>query len=157
MAEFDFAAYLHTTTETAYNNLVNDLTAMDADKAAGTPHDALRPAIKLVAECGSVNSLLAGLITTGQAEMPSPEQRAAFFASITTRDEAFAVLKDGTEKLYAAIKAAAPETWGETVPGPFGPWTRAAAAGFAALHMMYHDGQLNSVHLLHGDTEMHWK
>lgn len=88
--------------------------------------------------------------------MPSPEQHAAFFASITTRDEAFTVLKDGTEKLYAAIKAAAPETWGEIVPGPFGPWTH-AAVGFAALHMMYHDGQLSSIHLLHGDTEMRWK
>ena len=157
MTEFNLAAYLHAATETAYNNLVNDLSAMDEDKAVASPHDALRPAIKLVAECGSVNGLLATLVATGQATMPSPEQSAAFYESITTPQAALAVLEEGTQKLYAAIDAAAPDTWSDMVPTPFGPWTRAAAAGFAALHMMYHDGQLNSAHLLHGDTEMHWK
>ncbi len=157
MAELNFAAHLHTATETAYNNLVNDLGAMDEDKAAGSPHEALRPVIKLVAECGAVNGLLATLVATGHATMPTPDQSAAFYESITTPEAAMAVLDEGTQKLYAAIDGTAPDTWGNTIPGPFGPWTRAAAAGFAALHMMYHDGQLNSVHLLHGDTEMHWK
>ncbi len=157
MAQHDMAAYLRATTGTAYNNLVNDLSALDEDKAAGTPHDALRPALLLVAECASVNGLLASLVATGQAAMPSPEESAAFYAGITTQDRALAALKDGTEKLYAAIDGTAPDAWDDTVPTPFGPWTRAAAAGFAALHMMYHDGQLNAVHLLHGDTEMHWK
>jgi hypothetical protein len=157
MAQHNMNAYLRSTTETAYNNLVNDLSAMDETQAAGTPHEALRPTIKLVAECGSVNTLLASLVATGQATMPTPEEREAFYAGITTQQAALAVLEDGTQKLYAAIAAAAPDTWDDSISGPFGPWTRAAAAGFAALHMMYHDGQLNSVHLLHGDTEMHWK
>jgi hypothetical protein len=157
MAELNLNAHLRQTTETAYNNLVNDISALDEDKAAGSPNPALRPAIKLLAECGSVNGLLASLVATGQAEQPAPEQREAFYASITTRAEALAVLEDGTQKLYAAIDATAAETWGDTISGPFGPWSRLSAAGFAALHMMYHDGQLNSVHLLHGDTEMHWK
>lgn len=157
MAEFNLAAHLHAATETAYNNLVNDLSAMDEDKAAGTPHDALRPAIKLVAECGTVNGLLATLISTGEATMPTSEQSAAFYAGITTPESALAVLQEGTQNLLAAIDGMAPETWGDTLIGPFGPWTRAAAAGFASLHMMYHDGQLNTAHLLHGDTEMHWK
>ena len=157
MAHHNMAAYLRGMTERAYNNMVNDLSAMDADKAAGTPHESLRPTIKMVAECGSVNGLLASLVATGQANRPTPEEREAFYAGITTQQEALAVLHDGTEKLYAAIDAASPDAWDDTVSGPFGPWTRATAAGFAALHMMYHDGQLNAVHLLHGDTEMHWK
>lgn len=157
MAELNFAAHLHTSTETAYNNLVNDLAAMDEDKAADSPHEALRPVIKLVAECGTVNGLLATLVSTGQATMPTPEQSAAFYEGITTPQAAMAVLEEGTQNLYAAIDSTAPNTWADTISWPFGSWTRAAAAGFAALHMMYHDGQLNSVHLLHGDTEMHWK
>ncbi len=156
MAQHNMAAYLRAATETAYSNLVNDLAALGEDKAAGTPHEALRPAIKLVAECGAVNGLLATLVATGQAAMPTPEESAAFYAGIATSDQALAALQDGTQKLYAAIEATAPDAWEDTVPTPFGPWTRAAAAGFAALHMMYHDGQLNSAHLLHGDTEMHW-
>ena len=157
MTELNLNAHLRLTTETACSKLVNDISALDEDKAAGSPDPALRPAIKLLAECGSVNGLLATLVATGQAEMPTPEQREAFYASITTRAEALTVLQDGTAKLYAAIDATPAETWGDTISGPFGPWTRLSAAEFAALHMMYHDGQVNSVHLLHGDTEMHWK
>jgi len=63
----------------------------------------------------------------------------------------------GTQKLYAAIDGVAADRWGETVQTMLGPMTLLAAAGFAALHMMYHDGQLNYVHLLHGDNEMHWQ
>ena len=157
MAELDLAAHLRATTERAYSNLVNDLNALDEDKASGSPDAALRPAIKVVAECGSVNGLLADLVATGTATSPSPDEREAYYASITTRAGALAELEKGTQKLYAAIDGVAPDRWGETVPTPLGPMTVLGAASFAAQHMMYHDGQINHLHLLHGDTEMHWK
>ena len=156
MPEVNINADLRATTERAYNNLVNDLNALDEDKAAGTPDAAIRPAIKVVAECASVNGLLASLITTGTAAMGSPEEREAYYASITTRAEALAELETGTQKLYEAIASITPDRWGETVPTPLGTMTIMGAAGFAALHMMYHDGQINYLHMLHGDTEMHW-
>jgi len=157
MAELNLAAQLRATTEWAYGNLVNDLNALDEDKASGSPDTGTRPAIKMVAECGSVNGLLAWLVATGAANRPSPEEQEAFYATITTRAEALAVLEEETQKLYAAIDGTAPNQWGDTVPGPFGEWTRLAITGIAAMHMMYHDGQLNYVHLLHGDTQMHWQ
>ena len=157
MAELDLAAQLRATTEWAYGNLVNDLNALDEDKATGSPDAATRPAIKMVAECGAVNGMVAALLATGQFSRPSPEEREAYYAAITTRAEALAALDAGTQKLYAAIDGIAPDRWGEIVQGPFGPRTLLAAASFAAMHMMYHDGQLNYLHLLHGDTEMHWK
>ena len=156
MAELDLAAHLRTTTEWAYNNLVNDLNALDEDKAAASVDEVTRPAVKMVAECGSVNGLLASLISTGTAAMPTPEQREAFYDAIKTRADALAALEDGTQKLYAAIDALPTDQWGEIVQTPFGPWTKARAASLAAQHAMYHDGQLNSLHLRHGDTEMHW-
>lgn len=157
MAELDLAAHLRATTERAYNNLVNDLNALDEEKASGSPNMALRPAIKLVAECGAVNGTLAELLTAGTATMPSPDERAAYFAGITTRAEALAALDAGTQKLYAAIDALPSDRWGETVQTPLGAMTLLGAAGVASLHMMYHDGQINHFHLLHGDTEMHWR
>ena len=157
MAELDLAAHLRATTAQAYNNLLNDLNALDEDKASGSANTALRPAIKVVAECGSVNGLLASLVTTGTAASPSPDEQAAYYAAITTRAEALAALDAGTQKLYAAIDGVAPDRWGEMVPTPLGPMTVLGAASFAAQHMMYHDGQINHLHLLHGDTEMHWK
>ena len=156
MPELDLAAHLRATTEWACKNLVNDLNALDEEKA-GTSLDAgSRPAIKMVAECGAVNGMLASLITTGEASQPTPEQREAFYAAITTRSDALRTLEEGTQKLYAAIDGLAPDQWGEIVQTPFGPWTKARAASLAAQHVMYHDGQLNSLHLRHGDTEMHW-
>ena len=157
MAELDLKAHLHTTIGEAYRKLVGDLNALDEEKAVGSPNTALRPAIKVVAECGSVNGLLASLVTTGTAASPSPEEGEAYYAGITTRAEALAALESGTQKLYAAIDGVAPDRWGETVPTPLGPMTVLGAAGFAAQHMMYHDGQINYLHMLHGDTEMHWK
>ena len=157
MAELDLAAHLRATTDWAYNNLVNDLNALDEDKASASVDETTRPAIKMVAECGSVNGLLASLVATGEASRPTPEQREAFFEAIKTRADALRTLEEGTQKLYAAIDGLAPDRWGEIVQTPFGPWTRARAASLAAQHMMYHDGQINFVHLQHGDTEMHWK
>lgn len=157
MTQLDLAAHLRATTEWAYGNLVNDLNALDEEKAAGSLDAGARPAIKLVAECGAVNGTLAGLLTTGEMSRPSPEQREAYYAAITTRAEAVAALDAGTQKLYAAIDGIAADRWGEIVETFFGPRTRLATAGIAAMHMMYHDGQLNSLHLRHGDTEMHWK
>ena len=157
MAELDMAAHLRATTEWAYNNLVNDLNALDEDKASGSVDEVTRPAIKMVAECGSVNGLLASLVATGEASQPTPEQREAFFDAVKTRADALRTLEEGTQKLYAAIDGAAPGGWGDMVQTPFGPWTRARAASLAAQHMMYHDGQINSLHLRHGDSEMHWQ
>ena len=157
MAELDLKAHLRATTERAYHNLVNDLNALDEEKASGSPDAALRPAIKVVAECGSVNGLLAALLTDGTAMTPSPDERASYYAAITTRAEALAALEKGTQTLYAAIDGMAADRWGETVQTPLGPMTLLGAAGFAAQHMMYHDGQINYLHMLHGDTEMHWK
>jgi len=157
MAEVDIRADLRASAERAYNNLVNDLNALDEDKASTSTSAVIRPAIKVVAECASVNGLVASLMTTGTASMPSPEQREAYFAGITTRAEALAELETGTQKLYEAIGAVTPDRWGETVQTPLGPMTVMGAAILAAMHMMYHDGQINYVHMLHGDTEMHWK
>jgi len=156
MAALDLAVHLHATTDFAHKSLVNDLNALSEEQATGSPNPALRAAIKLVAECGSVNGLLASLIAGEAAARPTPEQREAYFAGITTRAEAIAALDAGTQKLKAAIDALPTEKWGETVPTPLGEMTKLGAASFAATHMMYHDGQLNQVHLLHGDTEMHW-
>ncbi len=68
------------------------------------------------------------------------------------------VLDPRTQQLRDAIDARSPDTWGEVCESPFGgPTTVFSMAEFAFLHMMYHDGQLNYLHTLHGDTQMHWQ
>ena len=157
MAELNLAEQVRASTAWAYGNLVNDLNALEEDKATGSLDSGARPAIKLVAECGAVNKIIAGLLTTGEMSRSSPEQQEAYYAGITTRAEALTALDLGTQELYAAIDGIAADRWGEIVETFFGPRTLLATANIASMHMMYHDGQLNSLHLRHGDTEMHWK
>jgi uncharacterized damage-inducible protein DinB len=157
MAELDLAAHLHETTEWAYHNLVNDLNALSEEQATTPLDPGARPATHLVAECAAVNRMLADLLAEGAASRPTPEEREAYFAGIRTRADALDALQDATDRLYKAVDGAAPDRWGEPVQTPFGPWTRARAVVLASQHMMYHDGQINSLHLRHGDAEMHWK
>ena len=158
MPELDLAAHLRATTEWACKNLVNDLNALDEEKAATSLDAGSRPAIKMVAECGAVNGMLASLIyDRRRLPMPTPEQREAFYAAITTRSDALSRRwRRGRRSSMRPLTGWPTDQWGEIVQTPFGPWTKARAASLAAQHVMYHDGQLNSLHLRHGDTEMHW-
>ena len=149
-------AHLRQATERTYRNLVNDLSALEEDKANAPVREGTRDAIKLVAECAAVNGMLAGFLTTGAFASPSDAEREAFFASMTTRQSALDVLEQNTTALLNAIDAAPTDHWGSPAEWFFGPTTVFGVVEMAPLHMMYHDGQLNFLHVLHGDTEMHW-
>ena len=49
MAELDLAAQVRGATQWAYGNLVNDLNALEEDKATINPATGIRPAVKVVA------------------------------------------------------------------------------------------------------------
>lgn len=157
MSTFDVRPHLHGAIERAHQMLVKDLNALPEDSAAACPGGVARPAIELIVECAGVNGTIAGVLTTGEFNRPTPEQRKAYYASITTREAALAELEQKTHVLLAAIDAMDENTLGEMLPGVFGsPMTRFALAEVPFMHMMYHDGQLNYIQSLHGDSEMHW-
>lgn len=157
MTAIDPRAALRAPIDFAHKNLVNDLNALTEEQAAGSTKEGARSAISVVAECASVNSRLAEFVSTGTFPSLTPEQRAAFYAGITTRAQALSALEASVQTLRAAIDACPPEKWGEPVTDIFGmPSTVFGIANFASMHMMYHDGQLNYLHTVHGDTEMHW-
>ena len=156
MTDLSLNIHLRQATERSYRNLVNDLTALDEEKASVPAGTGTRDAIKIVAECAAVNGLLAGFLFTGAFASPSDAEREAFYASITTRQAALDTLDQNTTALLNAIDATSTDHWGDAAEWFFGPTTVFAIAEFASLHMMYHDGQLNFLHTLHGDSEMHW-
>ena len=157
MSAFDFRAHLRGATERAHQLLVKDLHALPEESAGGCPGGVARPALELVAECAGTNGFIAGMLTTGEANRPTPEQRKAYYASFTTRESVLAELEQKTQLLLNAIDGMDETTMGEMLPGVFGsPMTRFALAGVPAMHMMYHDGQINYIQCLHGDSEIHW-
>lgn len=156
MAVLQPKAHLRETTLTIQRRLIQDLEAMAEDKINTCPGGCARPALNLVAECAMINALVAGYLRTGVAERLPPDQRQAHLASFDTREKARAYLEQTTQDLLNALETLDENTLGD-VSEPLGrPMSRFEIAQLPAMHMMYHDGQLNYLQTLHGDDQIHW-
>ena len=158
MPTLDLKAQLRESTERSHRLLTNDLKAIAADRTNDSPGGCARTAVNIVAECASVNAMVATILGGAEFTRPAREEREAFLNSFDTAEKALAYLDQETEKLMSAIDALDENTMGdESSFSPFGrPMTRFGLASLPAMHMMYHDGQLNYIQSLHGDGEMHW-
>lgn len=144
-------------TERVKGLLANDLNALPEDKRSQCPGGCAKTPLSVVVECGMVNGFVAAYLTTGSTERMPPEEREAFMNSFDTAEKALDYLETQTQKLYAAFDSLDENTLGEMSDFPFGrPMSRMAIAELPAIHMMYHDGQLNYVQTLYGDKEIHW-
>ena len=157
MPALDLRAQLRGGTERAKGLLVKDLNAIAEDKLEETPGGVARNATHIVAECAAVNATVAKFLATGEFASPSDEERKAYFAAHTTKESVLNVLEQNTQALLSAIDGLDEDTLGDIIPEtPLGPMSRFGVAQIAAMHMMYHDGQLNYIQSLHGDDKMHW-
>ena len=156
MAAFDAKAHLRTSTEWGVKQVTNDINAIAEDKRNDVPGGCARSPHYIVAECAAVNGMLAKLLRGETPERPSDEQREAFMKSFDTTEKALAFLTQETESLLSAIDALDESTLGNIVPTPLGERTLFGVASIAGIHMAYHDGQLNYIQTLNGDSEMHW-
>ncbi|MES2463748.1 MAG: hypothetical protein V4671_24530 [Armatimonadota bacterium] len=158
MSTLDLKAHLEATTRNICRRIVNDLKAVPADQQNVSPGGCARPPLNVVAECAMVNGFIADFLTTNEVPArPDAETRDRFLASFDTEEKTLTYFEEQAEKLYAAFQTLETETLGETTDALFGrPMTRLAVAEMPAMHMSYHDGQLNYVHSLCGDAQMHW-
>ena len=156
MAALNPRAHLRASTERMHSQLVNDLNALPEENAGVSPGGVARPAIEFVVECGGLNMMISALLAGREFNRRSPEERKAFYATFTTREQALAFLEQQTQGLLRTLDGLDESTLGDVIDGPIGPMTRFALAELPAMHMMYHDGQLNYLHALRGDNEMHW-
>jgi uncharacterized damage-inducible protein DinB len=103
-----------------------------------------------------VNGFVANYLRTGVAQRLPADQRQTHLASFDTAEKALAYLEEETHNLLDALETLDPDTLGD-VADLFGrPMTRFEIAELPAMHMMYHDGQLNYIQTLHGDDQIHW-
>ncbi len=156
MTAFEPRAALRAALERTHKNLVNDLNATPDDKIRSGAGGVSRSAIDVVVECGSLNAWVAAMLTGGETPNRSPEERAAFIASFQTKESTLAYLDQQTHLLLTAVDAMDENTLGDIVETPIGPMTRFGVVELTAMHMMYHDGQINYIQAMNGDAEMHW-
>jgi hypothetical protein len=144
-------------TERMHGFLAKDLNAVTEEDSGACPGGCARPARQFVAECASLNGMIADLLAGGEMKRRSPEEQKAHLDSFDTREKAIAYLNEQTARLVAAIQGMDENKLGETTDVLFGrPSTWFSVAEFPAIHMMYHDGQLNYLHRLNGDDKIHW-
>ncbi|HZT41350.1 MAG TPA: DinB family protein [Chthonomonadaceae bacterium] len=149
-------SYLQESTKRTQRLLANDLKALATEKHTACPGGEARTPVNIVAECAAVNGFIAEYLTTGKAERPPREQREAFLSTFDTAEKALAYLEEQTQRLVDALGNLDVNTLGDMVEGPMGLVPKLALAQLPAMHMMYHDGQLNYIQTLYGDKEMHW-
>ena len=137
--------------------MVNDLKAIPEDKQSECPGGCARTPLSLVVECAYLNGMIADYLQTGEMNRMPPDQREAHFASFDTQEKALAYLEQETQRYIAVVETLDESTLGEVSDQPLGrPMSRFAVAELPSIHMMYHDGQLNYIQTLYGDSEMHW-
>jgi len=144
-------------TERVHGFLEKDLNAVAEEDSNACPGGCARPALSVVAECGLLNSNIADLLTIGETKRLPAKELKAHLSSFSTKEKALAYLNEQTARLVEAIKGMDESKLGATTDVLFGrPSTWFSVAEFPAIHMMYHDGQLNYLHRLNGDDKIHW-
>ena len=134
-----------------------DLEATPDDVLAASQNGKTRSILAFTAETIGFNYMVAGVLSGDNKPMPSAEEREAFTASINSKAAAIAGLESSVGALTAAIQGVNSNDWMTVVMAPWGmETTKSNICGWAALHTMYHDGQINIVQVLNGDTEVHW-
>lgn len=136
--------------------MTKDLSAMSDEQAIAKTHPDFRSAIQVVAHSAGTLRYFTALVVTGKSPETSDEQRQLFMDSIQTKAQALMALNEAANGLFEAIESVPVEAWNDTVVGGLGEMPRIVAATFPACHTAYHDGQLNQMHVMNGDHDMHW-
>ena len=134
-----------------------DLKHFTDEQFAARPGGEARSALAITAEVGLFNHACAKIVAgAGSADM-SEEKMGEMIASIDTLDKASETLVSGTEALDKAIEAASDADYQSEVMAPWGQTvTKQYMAEACCMHMDYHDGQLNIIQCMNGDTTVHW-
>jgi hypothetical protein len=146
-------------TEWAYTMFVKDIKAIPEDKLNVPPGAGGRSPLHIAAECAVVNQRVAGYLRGEEIPRPSPEEREALLCSFDTREKVLAFLEEGTQTLLKTLEELDENTLGDSDEEFFKgmPMNRFSVAQLPAMHMMYHDGQVNYIQTLCGDDKMHWR
>jgi hypothetical protein len=152
----DAAAELAAWTRRCASMYAKDLRAL-SDEAYQKPcGEKARSMQEVTAEVAGYNMMVAGILQGNAPQMPTDEQRAAYTASLDTREKGVDAVLASANAMADAILAAGDRL--ETITTA--PWGEEMSlfvmANIAANHILYHDGQLNIVQCLHGDPAMHW-
>jgi hypothetical protein len=136
---------------------VQDLEALTDAQLQASPGDGGRKAIDFVYETIFVNQMISARIRGDDpTEWPWNDGWATAPADFAFTADAVEGIKASVEELKAAVDNTPEDKLLEIVTVGGNETSVYEGATFAAMHMMYHDAQLNYIQSMGGDMEIHW-
>ncbi|MBS1705558.1 MAG: DinB family protein [Armatimonadetes bacterium] len=133
-------------------NTIRDIQALSEEALSKSPGGGARAPYDYVYECVVVNQRLAKRMRGEdpgdwpfQGWAKAPEDFKSIDAAVQKFQES---LNDLVTSLGDDVNRVVPTSEGDRPIWDLGQ--------FAAIHMFYHDGQLNMVQAMHGDEQVHW-
>lgn len=133
----------------------SDLRHLTPEQLTGVPMGNARRACDYTWEVVEVNGRIAKRIAGEQVPPPNEGWTVCPDDQADVEKLAAALDASGAE-LIAAFRKVGEEHMLDEFETPMGTRTPLEMISMAITHTMYHDGQLNLLQGLHGDTEVHW-
>ncbi|HXH59997.1 MAG TPA: hypothetical protein VNI20_01420 [Fimbriimonadaceae bacterium] len=141
----------------AHGRYSKDIKHFTDEQFTASPGGKARSPLQITAEVGMINDVCAKLIKGEAVEGASEEGFAAAMAQYNTRDKAVGLLNSGTAALDSALANVSDADLQTEVSAPWGgTCTKQYLADACCMNVDYHDGQLNLVQCMNGDTTIHW-
>jgi hypothetical protein len=154
----DFIAICSEQAKDALDHFLNDLGFVPADKLTWSPTPTAKSALQIAAHCAGYSGVFASIITAGKFPYSLEEFRGrvqAAIDSITTLEEAEAMLRKGIAETIAALDTVKPEQIGAIIDAPHGQTPFTFFMTLPARHLNNHGAQIDYLQTCWGDQEVH--
>jgi uncharacterized damage-inducible protein DinB len=142
--------------ERAVRDLIAAARSTQPDKVEWVPLGEARPVLDQLTECVIANTKWRNILQTRQYGNVPRDVFEQTVAECATLEGTLARLEQSGAELAAAILAVPEEETGDAIETQWGPYTLADCCLHAYWNMVYHEGQINYVQTLYGDTEEHY-
>ena len=154
---FDVKEYVLTAVKGAKDRFLQDVAVLPDSALLESYGGAARAPINIIYEICYVNRRLA---TRLKGQDPGPFDVNFWSvtpADFTTREKAVAEFSKTMDEFIGTLEAMPVDQLHAEIPTPSGHTTAFDLGLFLATHLNYHDGQLNYIQALNGDTDIHWQ
>lgn len=156
MSQLDLKEYAINGVRGAAKKFCEDLEAMDESHLSECPGGTARAILDFAYETCFVNRMIADrLAGRTPAEWPWNDNWAKAPEGYA-KEQAIADLRNSAEAILSELEKADADKFLDRIEVDGRQTSIFERANFAAMHMMYHDGQINYCQAMKGDLEMHW-
>ena len=135
---------------------IDDLEAMSDEQIMNSPGGSARKPVDITYEVILVNKMITKRLKGEEPDAWPSEGWITAPEDFSNKEEIVKQFAASVDEVAAQIESRSEDQMLEPIETPNGPSSALKMGSFSAMHIAYHDGQLNYVQSLSGDMEMHW-